>query len=65
MKPVVATNTGTFPKLGDTLLGELKPKKLPEPKTGAFRPYYPKPKKNPSKHYKRRLREMKKGVYTR
>lgn len=65
MRPVVSPNREAFLKLGDTLLGELKPKKLPKPETDAFRPYYPKPKKSPSRYYKRNLKKMKKGVYHR
>ena len=62
IKAVVTQKDGSFLKLGDNILKELKPKKLPRPKTGAFKPYYPKRKKKTSKSYKRSIRQMRKGV---
>lgn len=59
------TAPGDFLELGDRLLKELRPKKLPKPRADVFKPYYPKPKKTTSRYYKRSLKKMRKGVYTR
>ena len=68
MKAAITTDTGEFFKLGDPLLRELKPKKLPQPKF-VWPERYPKRqnksngrKRINNKSFKRQQNRMKKSL---